>query len=1139
LLILFRTALISNKLNSYYSIVAFLFFVALGTNHSFAQSVEHKKETIKTNKEVIFGAGVDKVSVSMWGGGAGGNAGGFKLNGNQDTRQSGSGGGASSWAGKTITVNPDKKYSVIIGKGGAKGVYNSSNDTASEGGDGTASSFGDYANFLVKAGGGYSFKNRNSGNFSGGEAGKNILPSYDCSGRNWTQITGLEVQTKTDRFVSINWDNLPGAVSYIVIYKPTSSVETSFLIQETSVSSIIISDLMDNTEYEFQIIGKHQYGDYNPNIISSSFKTLLALESISHFPSEIHYSNATTNSVVIAGQLGSFTSDFEYTMEYKSRSSTVWTIMPEATINNLYFSKNITGLQPNTKYDCRISSDNWGGGVIYWYTEFKTLSGSSSIGLPLNPIVYGLESESALLTWDHVNGADGYEITIAIEGQLIGYIARIPKGQNWYFEKDWIRPNLRTSFSIKASNATISGSTYAYVKGLNYCYPYAEEGSSGLGLMGGDGGLANQSKYGHSGDPSKQYGSKGYGAQNLPRDNSGYGPGQSPIEIYAKVYGGFPTQNAINPGDGGGGGGMEIINYGRLFQIGLLGVVAPILKVGLKQVFVYSVNSVDMSSGDEFRYGTDGGTGADGVVNLYYTCPIYKFTSPPVTSRICGNSGSSTITVFSRNMPDGKYVITYNSSSPFFLGKTAEMYFENGSGNFPTATVQDNSLITITSISSGTTCNNVVNDYNTVRTVVKNSNTTEINTSVVDNICIDQTIVVPYFIGCKTFNAGNQFSLELSQSDGSFDTPVILKTVSGTRSGEMVAEIPNYVVAGTQYRVRVNGTSPATLGNDNGRDIIIGEKAGSISLSSSTIGNICQGTSINLYATASALTQDTTKLIAFQENFNGSIDTWGKTNESIGGTPENAAWNIKPDSYKHYYNGYADKLIQFSDRTSFMYVSSNLQSNTTTGSKGITRSTLESPVFSTAGMATAKLSLNTAYLYAGNITEAYSAIRIEISKNGTDWAKLYERRNQYQNSWTTSTSLLNDWNSGLYKPILLEIPLDDYVNESQLRVRFVYETEFRSSSLSFWAIDDVKIHTEFIPDRITWSSEPVGFSSNLLNPDAFVPTETTSYSVVRMNEFGCTSTEQIAVSVNESSASFTDLSVCSSELPYTWNGLVF
>lgn len=59
----------------------------------------------------------------MWGGGAGGEAGGEALNGNENTRRGGSGGGASSWAGKLINVAQGKSYLVKVGKGGTKSIF--------------------------------------------------------------------------------------------------------------------------------------------------------------------------------------------------------------------------------------------------------------------------------------------------------------------------------------------------------------------------------------------------------------------------------------------------------------------------------------------------------------------------------------------------------------------------------------------------------------------------------------------------------------------------------------------------------------------------------------------------------------------------------------------------------------------------------------------------------------------------------------------------------------------------------------------------------------------------------------------------------------------------------------------------------
>ncbi|MCP9770494.1 fibronectin type III domain-containing protein [Lacihabitans sp. LS3-19] len=1133
-----------------FSSFIFLFF---NSTSILAQSVEYKKETIKTNKEVIFGAGVSNVDVSMWGGGAGGNAGGEAINGNLDYRRAGSGGGASSWAGKSLSIIPGKKYAVEVGEGGTKGIFNQSNNTSSWPSDGSNSSFRDGNNRLVESQGGFASPDK----IAGGGNGRAILPAYNCSNIVWPTFQGISVNALADKFASITWESVPGASSYYIIYQPRYSNLDKKNVIEVNENKAILTDLKSGVLYDVQIIIRPKNGLSNPNVGKISFTTSEVITNLSKLPpTNVSFGNICTNSIeVIVVNL--YKNSNTAIVEFKKSSETNWTVLSANALNNQVSAITIQNLDADSDYECRVK---YGveANAIYYSTKFKTnISGSPSKISQYS--LYGQTSTSTLLSWNQVNGNNGY--TITYYRGLFQTELHTPKGRNWIDITDLLPSGKMNQIQIRENSNNEGDAISVSFKTADYCYTDASFGEPSFQLKGGNGGLANEGKYGFSGS-HLSYGSKGYSTVELPSDGFNYSYGESPLELYIKVYGGAPTADGVNPGDGGGGGGIEIIDYDALTQLainnaietgvslatsGSTGGVADLVK-GIIQDYLIEkilegldiliISKFDMADFG-FREGTDGGKGADGVVNLYYTCPVYKFTSAPVTSRVCGEIASSAVTVFSKNMPDGKYVITYNSSSPSLTGKTAELDFENGIGTFYTALVKDNSLITITNISSGTTCSNAIEDYNTVRTIVKNSSFTEINTSVVTNVCQGQTIKVPFSIGCKTFNAGNQFTLELSDSNGSFTNPIVLATIQGTRSGEIEAIIPTNFLIGFKYRVRVNGSSPYTQGNDNGRDIIIGRKAGPITASTSVSGNICEGTSINLFSSASSLLQDTTRYVEMEMNFNSGIGNWETINESKGGTPENAAWSIKPDSYKHIYSDYSNKPIQFPDRSSFVYVSSNLQSNRITGSKGTTRSILESPAFSTTGMATAKLSLNTAYLYAGNITENYSAIRIEISKNGTDWAKLYERRNEFQDSWTTSKSLLENWNSGIYNPTLLEIPLDAYVNESQLQVRFVYETEFTSSSLSFWAIDDVKIHTEFIPDRITWSSVPSGFNSNKQNPDTYTPSETATYKVARMNEYGCSTVSEFTVNVNKNTSSFTELKICSSELPYTWNGLVF
>ncbi|MFT7157602.1 MAG: hypothetical protein ACI8Q1_002622, partial [Parvicella sp.] len=1147
----------SNRLSSYYSIAAYLFFATLGTNISFAQTVENKKEIINTNKEVTFGAGVDKVSISMWGGGAGGNAGGETVSGNTDYRRSGSGGGASSWAGKILSITPGKKYSVKVGKGGSKGVFNESNNTGSWPGDGDNSSFADGNIKLVESQGGFASPDK----IVGGGNGRAILPAYNCSNIVWPTFQGITINALADIYTTITWDGVPGASSYYIIYQPRYSNLDKKKVIQVSENKAILTDLKSGVLYDVQIIVRPKDGLRNLNVGKISFTTLSSISNrLTVPPSTVLFYELKANSVKIdASKLNAYFA----TVEYKKRSEVQWSIINGLTITNQHTFLKLENLEGDTEYDFRVKS---GGepNAIYYTTKFKTniTNNPSKIS---NYSLYGQTSTNTLLSWNQVNGNNGYIITY-YRG-LFQTELHTPKDRNWINLTNLLPPGHLNQYQIRENSNSESDVISVDFKTADYCYAEATFGEPSFQLNGGNGGLANEGKYGFSGS-HLSYGSKGYGTVDLPSDGFSYGAGESPLELYVKVYGGAPTPDGVNPGDGGGGGGIEIVDYNALILLAISNTIELAFELGgggstmtfkelvkdlledqvigllLTAFDIYISPGIDIAN-VTFRDGTDGGTGADGIVELFYTCPVYKFTSPPVTSRICGNSGSSTITVFSRNMPDGKYVITYNSSIPSFVGKTAEMAFENGRGYFSTAAIQDNSLITITNISSGTgaTCSNAIDDYNTVRTIVKNSSITEINTSVVENICLGQTIKVPFFIGCKTFNEGNQFSLELSQSNGSFATSVILGTIPGTRSGEIEAEIPNYVSAGSRYRVRVNGSSPYTLGDNNGRDIAISPAAGSISASTSSASDICGGSSVILSSISTSLNRDTTIIEIFKESFNSAVSGWTLKNESKGGAVTNAAWNVKPDNFQHSPGDGDGSLgaIHFPDSSPFFYVSSTLQSNQTTGTSGFTRSTLESPSFSTMGMSRAKLSLNTAYLYSGNRTETFSEVRIEVSKNGTDWVKVYQRRNEFNGSWSGSSSILGtSWTWNSFYPKTLEVELDEFVNETQLKVRFVYESEFTHSSRSFWAIDDVKIIGEQIPDRLIWSSSPAGFTSNDINPNTFVPNESASYSVVRMNNYGCSSSsEPIHIDVKANSSSYSELKICSSELPYTWNGLVF
>lgn len=71
-----------------------------------------------------------------------------------------------------------------------------------------------------------------------------------------------------------------------------------------------------------------------------------------------------------------------------------------------------------------------------------------------------------------------------------------------------------------------------------------------------------------------------------------------------------------------------------------------------------------------------------------------------------------------------------------------------------------------------------------------------------------------------TFDPGNTFTVELSDATGSFASPVTIGTKAGTGSDNLLVTIPSNTPAGDSYRVRVNGSDPATTGTESATFIV-------------------------------------------------------------------------------------------------------------------------------------------------------------------------------------------------------------------------------------------------------------------------------------------------------------------------------
>ncbi|MBN1183827.1 MAG: T9SS type A sorting domain-containing protein [Bacteroidales bacterium] len=95
---------------------------------------------------------------------------------------------------------------------------------------------------------------------------------------------------------------------------------------------------------------------------------------------------------------------------------------------------------------------------------------------------------------------------------------------------------------------------------------------------------------------------------------------------------------------------------------------------------------------------------------------------------------------------------------------------------------------------------------------------------------------------------GNIFSVELSNSSGSFTSPVIIGNKTSTDSkGTIRAHIPDSISSGDIYRVRVNASNPALTGvaSINSLAIMNGNLSNPVILPSSD-SSICEGSSLSL-----------------------------------------------------------------------------------------------------------------------------------------------------------------------------------------------------------------------------------------------------------------------------------------------------
>jgi len=232
----------------------------------------------------------------------------------------------------------------------------------------------------------------------------------------------------------------------------------------------------------------------------------------------------------------------------------------------------------------------------------------------------------------------------------------------------------------------------------------------------------------------------------------------------------------------------------------------------------------------------------------------------------------------------------------------------------------------------------------------------------------------------------------------------------------------------------------------------------------------------------------TNTTVLLTENFNAATNNWTTVNNSIGGTPANAAWTLQPNG--HVYSG---NVFRSNDNSQFYISNSDKQDG------GDTETILTSPAFSTVNYQAVTVSFY--HVFYDPSSESVGSV--EFSSNGTDWVE--------SNAFTGSTGSFTSFALGT------AIVPANLMNEPVVYVRFKYVAPYTYQ----WAIDNVTISGQK-SYGYTWSPA-TGLYTDAAATTPYVagtaaakvyarPTVETEYTITATNPAGCISTATATVS---------------------------
>ncbi len=220
----------------------------------------------------------------------------------------------------------------------------------------------------------------------------------------------------TSEMVLLSWDEVAGASGYDIVFDG-STYETNNTYKE-------FTEVNPDTEYTFSVRARNSFvaSEY------SSERKIRTMIPVPQVPQNIE-TIPTTNSVAISWDAVNYAAGYDILF-----NNVVYDVSDT--------SKTITGLEANTDYEYAIRAKNAIGTSAYSNTKtVRTL-----LSVPEN-IQAESTSDTVLLMWDEVNGAEGYNIN---------FDGSVYEVNSTTKEFSGLIPETEYAFSVQAKNAIVT-----------------------------------------------------------------------------------------------------------------------------------------------------------------------------------------------------------------------------------------------------------------------------------------------------------------------------------------------------------------------------------------------------------------------------------------------------------------------------------------------------------------------------------------------------------------------------------------------------------------------------------------------------------------------------------------------------------